>query len=70
VERTVSAPDQMFSTTDDAAKWLNVSEETFELVMKRHGIGPSKVTKRKKLWHWLDLVYAVRLIDKFQDLPE
>jgi hypothetical protein len=70
IERTITAPDKLFVSSEEAATWLGVSADMFEMVMAYHNIESTRAMKKKKVWHWLDVVYAVKLIDKFNGQPE
>lgn len=75
MQRMIDGPDQVWSTLEEARKWLGLTEEEFRNEVRRHPEILSPNTRHKKhYWHWLDLVYfasvAMRLTRKNADDSE
>ncbi len=64
-QQTIETPgDGPFCTTETAAKWLSVHEDTFDaLVAEEAWMNPVRI-RRKKMWRTLDVALLAYLISR------
>lgn len=69
--RHIDAPDSVWSTAEEAAKWLGLNVKEFRMLVRQYPLilKPNRQHKQHR-WHWLDLAYYAACAGKISEFSE